>query len=247
PGALPPASGPGPAERVRRTDTTRAGTRGPAGVRPTTPGSPDGAAPAAAAGEERPGTATAPDAHVSPHAAGTTALPRTTTPGTEPPGTSHAGPSTNAGPHTPRDTPGNTPGSIPGDTPAPLPRRLPRRESAPGAAPGDALLIPRARTEADPAPSGAARPLRRRVRGATLRTTLGADAERHAARQAVPPADAEAVRDALEEFEAAVERAHRDSNGTGIPRPDLPRTPSETPDPHTRNEPTTNPPEGAES
>lgn len=234
PGAPPSASGPVPAERVRRTDTTLADPRGPAGVRPGTPGNPDGAAPAA--GEERPGTATATPTHASPHASGTTDLPRTT-PSTEPPGTPHAGPSTNAGPHAPGDTPGGTP--------APLPRRLPRRE--PDAARGDAPLIPRARTEADPAGSGGARPLRRRVRGATLRTTLGADAERHAARQAVPPADAEAVRDALEEFEAAVERAHRDSNGTGIPRPDLPHTPSETPDPHTRNEPTTNPPEGAES
>jgi hypothetical protein len=43
-----------------------------------------------------------------------------------------------------------------------------------------------------------------------LRTT-GADAAQRAARQAPRPADADEVRSALEEFEAAVERAHRDS------------------------------------
>lgn len=58
--------------------------------------------------------------------------------------------------------------------------------------------------------AAAARPLRRRVRGATLRTTL-TDAERHAARQAPRTVDAEAVRSELDAFEAAVERAHRDS------------------------------------
>jgi hypothetical protein len=42
----------------------------------------------------------------------------------------------------------------------------------------------------------------------------------------VRPADADAVRSALEEFEAAVERAHRDTGGgTGEhPRPAVPRT-----------------------
>jgi hypothetical protein len=61
--------------------------------------------------------------------------------------------------------------------------------------------------------------LRRRVRGATLRTTVGADA----LQKAVPPrpADAEAVRDALDEFEAAVERAHRDSDTGSHTRPAL--------------------------
>ncbi|WP_062648706.1 sensor histidine kinase [Streptomyces maremycinicus] len=54
------------------------------------------------------------------------------------------------------------------------------------------------------------RPLRRRVRGATLRTTADAAAQQ-AARQAPRPADADAVRDSLEEFEAAVARAHRDT------------------------------------
>ncbi|MFF3942194.1 sensor histidine kinase [Streptomyces phaeofaciens] len=59
--------------------------------------------------------------------------------------------------------------------------------------------------------SDGARPLRRRVRGATLRTTV--DAAQQAARQPARPADADAVRSALEEFEEAVERAHRDSGG----------------------------------
>ncbi|MGY1581324.1 ATP-binding protein [Streptomyces sp. MN13] len=137
-------------------------------------------------------------------------------------------------------------GAEPGrsDAAHPLPRRLPRRE--PGAAGGDgAPLIPRARTESAPA-GGGARPLRRRVRGATLRTTLGTDGGHGSPREAVPPADAEAVRSSLEEFEAAVERAHRDSDGIGIPRPDgigAPGPAPETPDSH----PQTNPPEGAQS
>lgn len=64
------------------------------------------------------------------------------------------------------------------------------------------------------------RPLRRRVRGATLRTTAEAAAQQ-AARQAARPADADAVRDSLEEFEAAVARAHRDTGEH--PRPAAPR------------------------
>ncbi|GAA3785903.1 hypothetical protein GCM10022403_020890 [Streptomyces coacervatus] len=79
---------------------------------------------------------------------------------------------------------------------------------------------------------GSSRPLRRRVRGATLRTTVDAAAQQ-AARQAPRPADADAVRDALDEFEAAVERAHRDSAAAGRPA---------TTDPHDRN----HLPEGAE-
>ncbi|MDI5903955.1 hypothetical protein, partial [Streptomyces sp. 12257] len=50
-----------------------------------------------------------------------------------------------------------------------------------------------------------------------LRTTLGADAVSPAAPPR--PADAEAVRDALDEFEAAVERAHRDSETGSHARP----------------------------
>jgi hypothetical protein len=71
----------------------------------------------------------------------------------------------------------------------------------------------------DSAPGGS-RPLRRRVRGATLRTGAD-DAAQQAARQAPRPADADAVRSALEEFEAAVEQAHRDSDTlTGLRAPD---------------------------
>ncbi|MEU5887277.1 ATP-binding protein [Streptomyces sp. NPDC047461] len=114
----------------------------------------------------------------------------------------------------------------------PLPRRV-RREEDP-AAPEDGLpFIPKARAE-EPAPAddapGAARPLRRRVRGATLRTT--ADAAPASTRQAPRPADAEAVRSSLEEFEAAVERAHRDSD----------TEPHQTPRKHDQN----HLPEGAE-
>ncbi|MFJ9715627.1 ATP-binding protein [Streptomyces sp. NPDC101213] len=71
---------------------------------------------------------------------------------------------------------------------------------------------------AEPAHDGA-RPLRRRVRGATLRTTVEAADRQAARRPALPPADADAVRSALEEFEAAVERAHRDTGEH--PRPDV--------------------------
>ncbi|MDX3453959.1 HAMP domain-containing protein [Streptomyces sp. ME02-8801-2C] len=71
---------------------------------------------------------------------------------------------------------------------------------------------PSAPAGADPfavGPDGS-RPLRRRVRGATLRTTVDAAAQQ-AARQTARPVDADAVRDALDEFEAAVARAHRDT------------------------------------
>jgi two-component sensor histidine kinase len=84
--------------------------------------------------------------------------------------------------------------------PGALPRRIPRQEPAPAPAPAEAA------DEGD----ATARPLRRRVRGATLRTT-DAEAVQRAAPAAVRPADAEEVRSALDEFEAAVERAHRDS------------------------------------
>ncbi|MEV0481190.1 sensor histidine kinase [Streptomyces sp. NPDC050508] len=107
------------------------------------------------------------------------------------------------------------------EEPTPLPRRVSRYETATTAAapptppPGDSAL--------DDGPGGS-RPLRRRVRGATLRT--GADAAaQQAARQAPRPADADAVRSALEEFEAAVEQAHRDSDtlaGLRIPDGDNP-------------------------
>ncbi|ALV32702.1 ATP-binding protein [Streptomyces sp. CdTB01] len=85
------------------------------------------------------------------------------------------------------------------------------------------------------------RPLRRRVRGATLRTTVDAAAQ-YAARQPARPADAAAVRDALDEFEAAVERANRDSLAPDDG--DRPGGPAARPttDPHHQN----HLPEGAE-
>jgi signal transduction histidine kinase len=155
------------------------------------------------------------------------------------------------------------------DQPTALPRRIPHRgssSSGPVTAPaassdtpsspelpsGTATFIPKARA-GETAPAEAtgngdggdgARPLRRRVRGATLRTTIGADP----VAQAAPPrpADAEAVRDALDEFEAAVERAHRDSETGSHTRPvfaddvETHRTASDPP--HDQN----HSPEGAE-
>ncbi|MDH6587982.1 signal transduction histidine kinase [Streptomyces sp. SAI-133] len=109
----------------------------------------------------------------------------------------------------------------------PLPRRVPQRAATPAApdpepAPPTAPFIPTARTAETPGNGDAgegSRPLRRRVRGATLRTTVGADAVPRTA--PLQPADAEAVRDALDEFEAAVERARRDSETGSHTRPVL--------------------------
>ncbi|MGW0423435.1 ATP-binding protein [Streptomyces sp. NPDC003015] len=130
---------------------------------------------------------------------------------------------------------------------APLPRRIPHRDTAASAQlPSPAApFIPQARTGEVPGNGDdGARTLRRRVRGATLRTTVGADAVQKTA--PVRPADAEAVRDALDEFEAAVERAHRDSETGSHPRP-VPRDDRETQQsasnpPHEQN----HSPEGAE-
>ncbi|MER5431425.1 ATP-binding protein [Streptomyces sp. NPDC002588] len=114
---------------------------------------------------------------------------------------------------------------------------LPVRGAEPTARTRPAGQDPWGRT-AGPAPSGAAphaaeppagdgpRPLRRRVRGATLRTTVDASAQ--TARQAARPADADAVRSALEEFEAAVERAHRDTGAHPLP--------ADRPSPHDRHD-----------
>ncbi len=55
-------------------------------------------------------------------------------------------------------------------------------------------------------------PLRRRVRGATLRTTWSDEAPRTEAPR--PVTDAEEVRSELDEFEAAIERANRDTRTT---------------------------------
>jgi signal transduction histidine kinase len=91
---------------------------------------------------------------------------------------------------------------------------------------------PGATAQSAQAGDGSHRPLRRRVRGATLRTTTDTTTQQ-AARQAPRPADADAVRAALEEFEAAVERAHRDSDADDRPA---------ATDPHDQN----HLPEGAE-
>ncbi|WP_059422254.1 sensor histidine kinase [Streptomyces azureus] len=94
----------------------------------------------------------------------------------------------------------------------PLPRRLPART---GEGPTtvertveDAGGEPTAASGEQRAAEGS-RPLRRRVRGATLAMTSSrADREAPTVRQ---PADAEAVRSELDEFEAAVRRAEQDS------------------------------------
>ena len=98
--------------------------------------------------------------------------------------------------------------------------------------PGAPALSAAGGTGQAPVGDGSSRPLRRRVRGATLRTTVDAAAQQ-AARQAPRLADADAVRDALDEFEAAVERAHRDSSAGSRPA---------TTDPHDQK----HLPEGAE-
>ncbi|MFF8480640.1 ATP-binding protein [Streptomyces antibioticus] len=127
-----------------------------------------------------------------------------------------------------------TPAQAP--TPAPNPDRTPANGHA----------SPAAMATGDDGP----RPLRRRVRGATLRTT--ADAAQQAARQAARPADADAVRSALEEFEEAVERAHRDSVGdTGEhtrphPQPTPERHPEPSPEPTPTEHHQNHLPEGAE-
>lgn len=79
-----------------------------------------------------------------------------------------------------------------------LPRRLPRRtdEDRSGSASG-------------PRPADSPRPLRRRVRGATL--TMTAPPPDRAAQDVRTPVDADAVRSELDEFEAAVRRAEQES------------------------------------
>ncbi|MFI0814778.1 ATP-binding protein [Streptomyces sp. NPDC021098] len=102
--------------------------------------------------------------------------------------------------------------------PGGLPRRIPNRTGAEPAAPEpSAEREPSAGQKPSPTgekPSAApgSRPLRRRVRGATLdKTTPAADRGIAAVRA---PADADAVRSELDEFEAAVRRAQQDSATT---------------------------------
>ncbi|MGW7022623.1 ATP-binding protein [Streptomyces decoyicus] len=97
-----------------------------------------------------------------------------------------------------------------------LPRRLPHRTDADQAAP-----VP------EPRPAQSGRPLRRRVRGATLdMTTPTADRGAQSARR---PVDADAVRTELDEFEAAVRRAEQESATA-------PRDPAPSPHQHPRKE-----------
>ncbi|MCF3141780.1 HAMP domain-containing protein [Streptomyces platensis] len=79
-----------------------------------------------------------------------------------------------------------------------LPRRLPRRTDEEGS---DAASAPR--------PADSARPLRRRVRGATL--TMTTPPPDRAAQDVRTPVDADAVRSELDEFEAAVRRAEQET------------------------------------
>ncbi len=171
------------------------------------------------------GTADAPDpvTSVPPAAPVRSGVPAVPTPRTSSEGTS---------PLATAPEPKQEPARAPAPAPAPAPDRTPANgHASPGAA----------TATGDDGP----RPLRRRVRGATLRTT--ADAAQQAARQAARPADADAVRSALEEFEAAVERAHRDSVGdTGEhARPHPQPTPEPTPTEHHQNH-QNHLPEGAE-
>ncbi|UQA98146.1 HAMP domain-containing protein [Streptomyces halobius] len=91
--------------------------------------------------------------------------------------------------------------------PGELPRRLPHRTDAEQTAPAF-----------EPRPAQSGRPLRRRVRGATLdMTTPTADRGARAVRR---PVDADAVRSELDDFEAAVRRAEQES----APAPKHPAT-----------------------
>jgi signal transduction histidine kinase len=104
---------------------------------------------------------------------------------------------------------------------APLPQRVPQRQhpSAAPAAAEPAAQHPAEHPAEHPAgepEEGGSRPLHRRVRGATLQATLGETRGRGAG-EAPRIADAEAVRSELDDFEAAVERAHRDSADASAP------------------------------
>ncbi|KIZ16062.1 ATP-binding protein [Streptomyces natalensis] len=88
----------------------------------------------------------------------------------------------------------------------------PEREQDPRPAPVSPTPLPLRRTSAappEPRPAQPGRPLRRRVRGATLGMTApAADRGAQAMRR---PVDADAVRSELDEFEAAVRRAEQES------------------------------------
>ncbi|MFF7650325.1 ATP-binding protein [Streptomyces sp. NPDC007983] len=118
------------------------------------------------------------------------------------------------------------------EQPGGLPRRIPNRKGAEGASPETPAEKKRSApqepfaarkpspTAEKPSAAPTSRPLRRRVRGATLdKTTPSVDRGIAAVR---PPADADAVRSELDEFEAAVRRAQRDSAGTPTDTTPLP-------------------------
>lgn len=112
--------------------------------------------------------------------------------------------------------PGPAPASatpLPVRTPAATPERRPIAPAPPGELPRRLPHGTDAEQQTAPAsgprPAQPARPLRRRVRGATLNmTTPTADRTEQAVRR---PVDAEAVRSELDDFEAAVRRAEQDS------------------------------------
>ncbi|MBY8866796.1 sensor histidine kinase [Streptomyces sennicomposti] len=206
----------------------------PGTTRDTAPGLASGTTPAAAHGtasdttpDGTPGVASGAAPGTNPgHAPGLAsgAAPGSL-PGTAPGGTPRTTPGTPSG-----TAPSHVPGTTPGTAPSPVPSTAPG--TAPGAGPSSA-----------PGAAAGSRPLRRRVRGATLRTAADSAAAQ-AARAPVPQADADAVRSALEEFEAAVERAHRDTGAHRRPEPPgaSDAAPTDTPRTQHRNDL----PEGAE-
>ncbi len=108
------------------------------------------------------------------------------------------------------------------DPPAPAPYTQPQQQAAPYAQPEQqAAPYTQPQQQSQHQPQAAAydpqpasggegpRPLRRRVRGATLRTTFGTSAS--AAPTSPRIVDADEVRSELDEFEAAIARANRDA------------------------------------
>ncbi|MFU9037001.1 MULTISPECIES: ATP-binding protein [Streptomyces] len=155
----------------------------------------------------------------------------TPSPATPPPAPESAEPAATAQPEpSPTDEPGPTPepgpeppspsASASGATPLPVRALAAAPERQPGGASQEGELprrLPRRGTDdaerntpaSAPRPDRSVRPLRRRVRGATLdMTSPTADRTAQAVRR---PVDADAVRSELDEFEAAVRRAEQDS------------------------------------
>ncbi|MGF1239743.1 ATP-binding protein [Streptomyces sp. 2-6] len=200
----------------------------------TTPATAHGTTPVAAHGTA---SGTAPD--------GTPGVASGAAPGTNPGVASGAAPGTNPG-HAPGLASGAAPGSLPGAAPSGAFHTAPgtTRGATPSPVPGTTpVTAPSPVPGTAPGGTAGSRPLRRRVRGATLRTAADSAAAQ-AARAPVPQADADAVRSALEEFEAAVERAHRDTGAHRTPEPPgaSDAAPTDTPRTQHRNDL----PEGAE-